>query len=286
MSFGRPKSADTRRPRSAPWSAHTIDRNFSNFNDILKNSTMYEIGRDTPYQRPKSARAGYIEPLYPKLDALDVDLDQDPETEESTSIMTPPAPAMTKSAPSYHLNQHVTTYVDCLESRTGYRVLAYRLDLTGKFIMLHDILDNTMYHCGTVVNTSFAKTAAFVPLFDSKESALSEKFPHSNPKTRHGKYARVLASFDAWGACQRRYGGPQAVIFEHAKFMNIVEVLDQTPQTPRSGTPRRRGSRGIGPGRPRPKPSMLNDEIANLQETLKSIKKENNGLSINGKGIK
>jgi hypothetical protein len=232
MAFGRPNSAGVVRPRSAPWSAHGIDKNFTEFNNVLKRSTINSDSNSTatpPDQnlsaRPKSA-SGRLPSLVssPETDAPD----------------TTPNVASKKSS-SYRLNQHITTYVDRKESRRGYRVLYSHVDITGKYIMLHDILDNTMYHCGTVVNTSLAKKASYVPLFESKLSALSEKFPDRSlcnligaQRHKNGKYARVLASFDAWGICQRRVGGPPAVIFEHAKFIKIVEFLDCPPprQTP------------------------------------------------------
>lgn len=220
MAFGRPKSAGTVRPRSSPWISHGVDRNFTEFNNILKLSTL-----NKPADRPKTANGRLpILVTTPETDA--------PDGSNNGS---------SKHSSSHRLTQHVSTKLDKLESRTGYRVLAYKVDTTGKYIMLHDILDNTMYHCGTIVNTSFAKKASHVPLFDSKQSALSEKFPHRTrcdlkgvEKAKNNKYARVLASFDAWGKCQRRLGGTPAVIFEHAKFLNIVEFLDGAPprQTP------------------------------------------------------
>lgn len=58
-------------------------------------------------------------------------------------------------------------------SQRGYRILSYKENRNGTRIVF-DILDGTVYNCGTGAGKKITYNAV---VFDSKRSALSERFP-------------------------------------------------------------------------------------------------------------
>jgi len=94
-------------------------------------------------------------------------------------------------------------------------------------------------------------------LFDTKEAALSERYPSNQAyagKGGNGRYPRILVAFgkllymfliflpcnftvlmmivsiDAWGTFRKRLGGGSSYLCENAIAMNILKCLD--PQQP------------------------------------------------------
>jgi hypothetical protein len=74
---------------------------------------------------------------------------------------------------TYKCNANDNIYLSKVESVRGYRVLALKEDITGKKI-LFDIVDGTIYNCGF---SAASRISNFVPLYDSKNAALCERFP-------------------------------------------------------------------------------------------------------------
>ena len=79
----------------------------------------------------------------------------------------------TGDSSSYYCSHNDNTYVHRSVPRRGFRVLAYTEQENGK-INLFDILNGKPYHCGYGKSRKITSNAV---VFESKEAALSERFP-------------------------------------------------------------------------------------------------------------
>lgn len=126
---------------------------------------------------------------------------------------------------SFSFSRNGSSHVDQYSSRRCYRIVGYKTDHDGNKSVI-DILDGSEYYCGHRMDHRISKD---VVVYDSKDSALSERFPcHQVGSSRsgNGRYPRALVSFDCWGHNRRRLGGGQSTLYEYAKFIAIVQTLD------------------------------------------------------------
>lgn len=150
----------------------------------------------------------------------------DPEVQPAPQSRRPKsAVARTGDSASYHYSQNDYYYIHKAVPKRAYRVVSYTEDSTGK-ISLFDILSGKPYNCGYGKSRKITSNAI---VFDTKEAALSERFPHNQhcgTKSGNGVMPRVLIAFDVWGFCRKRMGGGLSSQCEYVKFMTIVKYLD------------------------------------------------------------
>lgn len=152
---------------------------------------------------------------------------------------------------SYNYNTHDSTFIPERCSRRLYRVVSFKENSSGKRIMF-DPIDGRIFSCDAGYTN---RTSNNVVLFDSKRSALSERYPSNQiggSTGGNGIYPRMLVAFgthtinsiilisiyrvfviDCWGNIRRRHGGGPSMHCEYAKFMSIVEFLDPPHPVPK-----------------------------------------------------
>lgn len=112
-----------------------------------------------------------------------------------------------------------------LAAKRCYRVLTYANTKQGRQVM--DIAEGNLYWCRT--GPQKRRITPNAVAFDSRELALSERFPSTQvgaATSGNGTLPRVLVAFDCWGRASRRKGGGGAAKYEFCKFLRIEEFLN------------------------------------------------------------
>jgi len=177
---------------------------------------LHELKRiATAIPSPRSPTPSSFSPSTPKLEKSD-----SASPTEPVSLLSP----RFGGAESFSFSRNGGRYVEPTRSQRCYRIVGYKTGDSGNAVI--DILDGTEYACGHGMEPKISKD---VVVYDTKEAALSERFPSNQvgrARSGNGRYPRALVSFDCWGYNRRRLGGGQSNLFEYAKFVAIIQTLD------------------------------------------------------------
>lgn len=155
------------------------------------------------FARPKTSSKPEHDPIFRKFakeivkktSPSDDDLNS-PSNRSNTSLntQTTSSTARTGDSMSYSFNLNDNSVIPVKNATRMYRVLGLKEDKTGKKT-LFDIIDGRIYCQGFTYNNRICSN---VILFDSKQAALSERFPANQAGASHsgnGVYPRILVAF-------------------------------------------------------------------------------------------
>lgn len=113
-------------------------------------------------------------------------------------------------------SQHAEKFISKLQAVRGYKVLGLKTEGNHKIAI--DLFSGKIVNLGGKGVES--RITQSVQCYESKSSALSEKYSHN------GTIPRILVSFDGWGFTKRMYGGQPSFLFEFVRYVRIIECLD------------------------------------------------------------